>query len=251
MSSKEMNDFLWFSYFGITPSEAVAHKDKAINKCIDRAYRDLNRTIEYTYSQSVLDKKSDKTLTQDARKEYIEAKQDIKNTLSGEIHKAINQLLNSSTCQFKEWHKMICNTIIDYNPKVEDLNVNVLKKNMTYGQAQKWVNMTLKYTWLMGLIEDENIQKQLCVPIDNYILKIVKELHGKEMDSFEITKDGDTYKVKPKNKETAYPWSKIPDACFYYGLNDEIKEIIGDDYPLVWENEAWIKSSQSDESEKS
>lgn len=248
MSSKEMNDFLWFSYFGITPSEATADKDKAINKCIDRAYRDLNRTIKYTYSQSALDKKSDKTLTQDDRKKYIEAKQGLKKTLSGEIHEAINQLLNSSTCQFKEWHERICNKIIE-KAKAENLEVNVLKNNLTYGQAQKWVNMTLKYMWLMGLIEDS--QKQLCVPIDNYILKVLYEDYNKEIKPFEIRKDGDIYKVKQKNDKTAYPWSKFPNASFYYGLDDKIKTIIGEEMPLDWENEVWLNASQPNESEES
>ncbi len=71
------------------------------------------------------------------------------------------------------------------------------------------------------------------------------------MDSFEITEDGDTYKVKQKNGKTAYPWSKFPDSGFYYGLDEEIKAIIGDKMPLAWENEVWLKSSQPNESEDS
>ena len=144
---------------------------------------------------------------------------------------------------FRKWHNEICNKIIECNPKAEGLDVNVLRKNLTYGQAQKWVNMTLKYMWLMGLIED---QKQLCVPIDNYILK---KLRDKDVDPFVIVKDGDTYTVKQKNGNTAYSWSKFPNACFYYGLDDKIKAIIGDKMPLAWENEVWLNPSNPNETE--
>ena len=109
--------------------------------------------------------------------------------------------------------------------------------------------MTLKYMWLMGLLEDSNIQKQLCVPVDNYILKLLKELCDKDVDPFVIVKDGDTYKVKQKNGNTAYSWSKFPNACFYYGLDDKIKAIIGEEMPLNWENRVWLKASNPNETE--
>lgn len=242
-NKQQITDFLWFSYFGITPN---CDDDIKIQKCIERAYRDLNRTIAFTYSQSVLDKKSDQTLSQDARSKYIEAKQAFKSDLIKDIKQEVTNLPEKLKEKgFREWHNDLCVKIVKHNPDVDDLNVRVLKNNLSYGQAQKWVNMTLKYMWLMGLIED---QKQLCVPIDNYILR---ELYGKDMDSFEITEDGDTYKVKQKNGKTAYPWSKFPDSGFYYGLDEEIKAIIGDKMPLAWENEVWLKSSQPNESEDS
>lgn len=245
VANQQMVDFLCFSYFGIKPN---CNDEEKILKCIERAYRDLNRTIAFTYSQSVLDKKSDQTISQDARDYFIKAKQDFKSELIQYIKQKVKELPEElKEKNFRDWHNEICNKIIECNPKAEGLDVNVLHKNLTYGQAQKWVNMTLKYMWLMGLIED---QKQLCVPIDNYILKA---LHDEKSDvaPFIIVKNGDTYKVKHKNAETAYPWSKFPDAGFYYGLDEEIKAIIGDKMPLAWENEVWLKSSQPNESEES
>lgn len=243
-----MEEFLWFSYFGITPDKDYNTK---IQKCIERAYRDLNRTIDFTYSQSVLDKKSDKTLSKDAREKYIDAKQKFKSDLMESIKKAVTNLPKDlEENSFRKWHKALCDTIVRCNPDVEGLpNVKVLENNLYYGQAQKWVNMTLKYMWLMGLLEDSNIQKQLCVPVDNYILKILKELCDKDVDPFVIVKDGDTYKVKQKNGNTAYSWSKFPNACFYYGLDDKIKAIIGEEMPLNWENRVWLKASNPNETE--
>ena len=241
--NQQMMAFLWFSYFGITPDSDYNTK---IEKCIERAYRDLNRTIGFTYSQSVLDKKSDQTISEDDRSKYIDAKQRFKSDLIQSIKEKVTKLPEEKG--FREWHKALCDEIIKKNPVVDGLGISVLTDSLTYGQAQKWVNMTLKYMWLMGLIEDPNIQKQLCVPIDNYILQ---QLHGKDVKPFVITKNGNQYRVKQENDETAYPWSKFPDAGFYYGLDEEIKAIIGDKMPLAWENEVWLNSSQPNESEDS
>lgn len=246
VDNQQMVDFLCFSYFGIKPN---CNDEEIILKCIERAYRDLNRTINFTYSQSVLDNKSDKTLSKDAREKYIDAKQKFKSDLIRSIKEAVTNLPETlKENSFRKWHKGLCDTIVDCNPDVDDShNVKVLKNNLSYGQAQKWVNMTLKYMWLMGLIED---QKQLCVPIDNYILKALRD-EKSDVAPFIIVKDGDTYKVKHKNAETAYSWSKFPDACFYYGLDEKIKSIIGDEMPLEWENKMWLKASQPNESEDS
>lgn len=244
--NQQMMAFLWLSYFGITPD---SDDNTKIEKCIERAYRDLNRTIGFTYSQSVLDKKSDQTISQDARDIFIKAKQDFKSKLIEDIKQKVKGLPEElKEKSFKEWHNEICNEIIKCNPDVEGSpNVKVLKENLSYGQAQKWVNMTLKYMWLMGLIEEPDIQKQLCVPVDNYILKALYD-EQYNVDPFVIVK-GDTYKVKQKNGKTAYPWSKFPDACFYYGLDEKIKSIIGDGMPLEWENKVWLKASQPNETE--
>ena len=246
-NKQQITDFLWFSYFGITPN---CNDDIKIQKCIERAYRDLNRTIDFTYSQSVLDKKSDQTISQGARDYFIKAKQDFKSELIQYIKQKVKELPEElKKRSFREWHNEICNEIIKCNPDVEGLpNVKVLKENLSYGQAQKWVNMTLKYMWLMGLIEEPVIQKQLCVPVDNYILKALYD-EQYNVDPFVIVKDGDTYKVKQKNGNTAYSWSQFPDACFYYGLDDKIKAIIGEKMPLDWENEVWcglMRPNQTD-----
>lgn len=248
VDNQQMVDFLCFSYFGIKPN---CNDEEKILKCIERAYRDLNRTIKYSFSQSVLDKKSDQTLSQDARDKYIEAKNHFKNDLTKKIQEAVNSI---PAAKFDDWHQTICGLIVTCNPKVEGSNVTVLKKNLTYGQAQKWVNMTLKYMWLMGLIT-EDVEKQLYIPIDKYILEaLCKEKY--EFKLFSIKRDGDTYKVsnKPSKKDSNewYPWSEFPDKDFYYGFNKELNSLIGNNkLPIVWENDVWIKKSQPFESKES
>ena len=63
---------------------------------------------------------------------------------------------------FDKWHKECCDKLI----KTFD------KQLFTYGQAQKWINMSLKN---LSMLDHQLIEKQyefFHVPIDNYIVDI-------------------------------------------------------------------------------
>ena len=107
VANQQKVDFLCFSYFGIKPN---CNDEEKILKCIERAYRDLNRTIAFTYSQSVLDKKSDQTISQDARDYFIKAKQDFKSELIQYIKQKVKELPEElKEKNFRDWHNEICN----------------------------------------------------------------------------------------------------------------------------------------------
>ncbi|MEI3122628.1 MAG: hypothetical protein V8S81_02275 [Oscillospiraceae bacterium] len=62
----------------------------------------------------------------------------------------------------------------------------ILKSNsFTYGHAQKWVNMTLKYLWLLDRLPEILTAKSLHMPIDSFILE---KLQKENVD--EIRRDG-------------------------------------------------------------
>ena len=73
---------------------------------------------------------------------------------------------------YDTWHNDTCNNIISQYPE------NVL----SYGQAQKWLNMTVKYVYVLKLlgkfenqykyISDEHVS-EFHVPLDSYILESV------------------------------------------------------------------------------
>ncbi|MCI5948919.1 MAG: hypothetical protein MRZ22_08370, partial [Oscillospiraceae bacterium] len=73
---------------------------------------------------------------------------------------------------YDTWHNDTCNNIISQYPE------NVL----SYGQAQKWLNMTVKYVYVLKLLDrfqgqykyisDEHVS-EFHVPIDSYILENV------------------------------------------------------------------------------
>lgn len=225
--------FLLFSYFGISGKE---DKDSILKKLIQRAYRDA--------ASHVLSVKE-------------EVKEEKKETAIQYIVDAIEALNNtqrsyeeSEACHksYDCWHKKLCRKLVEeYNGCCSD------KYNFTHGVAQKWVNMTVKYIYIIcfldfayeeneGLAEFteayENLLythiKSFHVPIDSYVLKAAKKELG----------------VKPL--KTA--WSKIDTYYKYLEYQNTIRKALFNDYtamntssytPIDWEAEAWLKVAKS------
>lgn len=124
---------------------------------------------------------------------------------------------------FEKWHCGLCNLIINL-----DLNNDVLKEgsSLHYGQAQKWVNMTIKYMLVMGLWDDQlNDNLRLYhVPLDSYVFDAAK----KEL------------KIDKRINE----WSRINEDK-YKEYQREIREKV--DCPIKWEWDAWIKQANQKE----
>ena len=161
---KYREDFLWFSYFGVTEDDVKSLND-AILACSRRAYADLSRTLDYKYSVS--DLKKDENI--EIRKSFERWKTCFRCTVDGKIIAHINKLFGMKTVDenvFNSWHKKVCKDIIESaaeGSKPKDIKEQHLfgKKgeptnSITYGQAQKWVNMTLKNLLVMGKINHED-----------------------------------------------------------------------------------------------
>lgn len=221
-------DFLLFSYFGSDSADDEAMKSNASY----RAYLDLARTVKYRYSASELDKMrkdGDKTEVE----EFKKAKSELVNSICHYICKTIYDF-PSNTDNFEKWHEHTCEHI-----RKEMNESGLLKEDFTftYGQAQKWLNMTLKYLWLLDLLPDKVKEGALHVPIDGYIIEKLKELG---IDK--ITGSGETYKYN--NKE----WSKIGKED-YQSLQAAIREAVKNsnaensnkETPIQWEGKSWIE----------
>lgn len=232
--NKKLMDFLLYSYFGCE-SEDLARE--GIQKCAYRAYLDLNRRIAFKYSSSELDKT--KKNNADLAKKYKEAKHTLAEKICSRILSSVpacrrsGQHLDEYQCideQFGLWHKAKCEEIMDtMNTAVFQDDSLILKSNsFTYGLAQKWVNMTLKYLWLLDMLPEDLTAKSLHVPIDSFILKKMQE------DVDEIRKDGDTYKYKGKS------WSQLDDYDVYLDIQAKIGQIAGKTFPIEWEGPAWM-----------
>ena len=94
---------------------------------------------------------------------------------------------------------------------------------LTYGQAQKWINMTIKYLYLFGGYTFDSVFEELHIPVDNYILDIANEKVGID---------------RPKK-----PWSKWEEEQ-YRNYQNEIKSKIKI-APLIWEFENWLDVAQN------
>ena len=223
-NNKKLLDFLLYSYFGCK-SEDLARE--GIQKCAYRAYLDLNRRIAFKYSSSELDKmQKDNT---DLAKKYKEAKKALIESVCDIILCSVDKY-ECVDGQFGLWHKAKCEEIMGtMNTAIFQDDSLILKSNsFTYGLAQKWVNMTLKYLWLLDRLPEGLTAKSLHVPIDSFILKKMQE------DVDEIRKDGDTYKYKGKS------WSQLDDYDVYLDIQTKIGQIAGKTFPIEWEGPAWM-----------
>lgn len=229
-------NFLLYSYFGIDGGIKTIQDENSretITKCCaQRAYKDLARTIKYAYSVSYIDShKSDNGVAHflDERKTRVENICDniLKSTREREC-------LDSS---FNEWHEQKCTDIMNIMNATHHNDHKLLKEGYYFsiGQTQKWVNMTLKYVWLLDMLPKGLTERSLHAPIDSYILHSLKE---HTVDG--VTGSGETYSYQNKT------WSALDDYDTYMELQKAIKEIAEQNQmtPIAWEESAWIKVAE-------
>ena len=132
-------------------------KDTMEAACI-RAYRDMCRTIRRTdgYKFSALSANTKIAMR-------IAVSQTIKKRLSR------MEITNLDQNYFDNWHKKTCETI-----------KNVFAKKigngwkLSYGQAQKWLNMTLKYLYVLSYNFTPNQLACFHAPLDSYIFEVAQ-----------------------------------------------------------------------------
>lgn len=112
---------------------------------LNRAFRDFSRTLRV--------KNLDRT-------DYLKRKNDTSKILLKHLNDLINNKLKNQE-EFDDFHKKISQEV------KESWDI------LTYGQIQKWINMTLKYWLLIGEMHIKNIElnsRWFHIPIDNLVL---------------------------------------------------------------------------------
>lgn len=215
-----VNEFLMYAYFSITKADP---KDIILKKSAERAYLDLCRTIKF------------KTENEDVKTEY-------KTKICGMLVKEYDVLLNAvessddKQSTFEIEHNRICEEIIKAYSKISEF---------TYGQAQKWLNMMLKYVLL---VEGDSVLKgYLHIPVDSYIMQTVGSDNPKLKHCLKLEcvpkKDGTVGKYSESNSK---PWSKW-NYDEYIAFQKSVRTAVSEsDYnsPIEWENEAWIEVAE-------
>ena len=122
---------------------------------------------------------------------------------------------------FNGWHQSV----------IEELKNAYGEHNLTEGQAQKWLNMTIKYIYVFvhlfgerygrldeisGFLKDTSVDDYKC-PVDSYVLK------GAKVDDVS--------------------WSKL-DSDKYNEKYNEIIQNIGCQNSFIWELENWEKFAE-------
>lgn len=232
-------DFLTYSYFKIIPEEIYSdggetdYSGYCIKKAIMKAYEDAtnegayNTLFKKTIGAEKLDELKDAS---------VEARKASAKFLLSQIQK-----LSSFAGDYDEWHNETCEGICEKYSKVYKVYLEKDAPFFTYGNAQKWVNMSMKYIWMLGLLPAEVPETALHVPIDRYI---IDTLWDANQDIGFPLKEG--IKVE-RNRSYAKPsdyvigWSqwKKTDYCKTFR-----KSISGDEFTLEWENNAWIRAAE-------
>lgn len=180
----------------------------AIRTVSKRAYRDLSRTLHGIGSHP------DKT------------------TLLENTHTSLNQFvadLETATTQdeFDDQHDTWCQDrthFFDEHP-----HPNRKEFTFAYGQAQKWINMTLKYLAVLDHPAVARVYRFLHVPIDSIIYKEAAHL---------------TTGIGVPRPPRGVAWSKLT-RDQYRDYQQHLRDNIADTSdgtlaPLDWEAQAWI-----------
>ena len=213
-------EFLKYTYFNITKGDSM---NDILVKCAEKAYLDLCRTIKFN------------TDNKDTRKG---AKRKICEMLIHEYDALENAVKDSDEKQnaFDREHKRICEEIIDTYSEISEF---------TYGQAQKWLNMILKYVLMTA--ENSALKNYLHIPVDSYIMQAVGSDDTKLKHCLKLEcvpkKDGTVGKY---SESASKPWSKWNYEEYIDFQNCIRKAISESDYssPIEWENAAWIEVAE-------
>jgi len=173
LTNKQKEDFFIKVYFNTKEGFEIAG--------LKRAYQDFNRTLKK--------ENEDQKLRNNKRYNTQEY-------LKNELLKLISTKIENQQ-MFDKLHENLC--------------VNLTKKwnELTIGQAQKWINMTLKYWLLFGEKRINNIEKNakfFHIPIDNFVLKeMLEEKSPGPWSKIDKYKDYFRYQEKQRNKKTGNP----------------------------------------------
>ncbi len=204
-------------------------KEKIFDEAFDKAYRDMSsHTVSYkdnSFKEKYIDGSSQRC---------TDNKSAIKNALKEFIRPEFDRLLRdapNSDYDYDGWHKSVCEKIVSeaggISVKVDNgedshrmsdiLQHQILGSKIntvfTYGQAQKLVNMMMKYLYIYYMCEGwkdlRGLCKKLYVPIDRYVL------------TASINKD----RFTPSGKMPT-PWSQINEYGDYLACQKAITEAV-------------------------
>lgn len=136
---------------------------------------------------------------------------------------------------YDKWHFQLCNSLIEFYKTFGYYD-------MTYGKAQKWINMSLKYIMLYTEEYQQNLikyQYSFHVPIDRYVAPSIAGLIGflpSDGDGRNLTNLDKSFDSEKEN----YSWSKISNYNDYLKCQTAIRSSLTVP-PLKWEYNEWQK----------
>ena len=178
-----------------------------IRACIDRAYRDFCRTLE---------------VKQYGIGEWVKIREELTLIMESNIKIMLDKPMNQE--DFDQWHQHTMLRLISKD------NINTMvspNKYLTIGQAQKWVNMSLKYIYAVGdkYIPNASLNHIFYhIPIDSIIQE---KLEHFGVSSLEM------------------PWSKLDEIFRYELFQKECRSIFQNKILIDVEMELFNETTQS------
>lgn len=221
-------EFLLYSYFKI---ELNATKDEIIKSAIKKAYTDATNQGAY----------NTKIKTASEKYKSLAAKIKSEKVIESFIEKSLNEN------DYDGLHEKKCNELV----------TNYIGLSFTYGNAQKWINMTMKNLYVISLIfceycefQDSNsvefckkilgISYKFHVPIDSYIIEKIWDTKI-PLPEVRTLKNGEKGKYASDKVKGWSSWDKKT----YTKCQDALKKYIKENYnnisPIEWESSAWIE----------
>ena len=185
--------FLKNAYFGSTEDPVLT--------AAQSAYLDLNRTIEFNCVEAITN----------------ETKSGLRAAATQLIEKGVRSLLarqDLDAASFDLWHNRLCEQIIELY-RGRDVPFH-------YGQAQKWINMTMKYFCVLDRKEANRIISLMHLPIDSIVFERANDFLSVPYPRFRWSRmTGDQYKGYLSNIREAL--SRKESSC----------------PPMIWEFRYW------------
>ena len=225
-------NFLLFTAMGVSEKSC---KEAIVNAAMDRAFRDASSHVLSIDGGNEPKRKEGK----------------------GAISEALEKL--EPFDDYAEWHDSLCQKLRDndYSPG----NEHPLKA-ITYGIAQKWVNMTMKYLAIAYYAFNEHEScKDYCdfyervvkhheadlhVPVDRYIIEAAwRKSSDIKLPVNDPGKRTNEYK-HPADYCTA--WSKWNEED-YKQFQKTLRGALGREDALDWEGSAWIEAADHSSSQ--
>ena len=225
MEKKNALNFLLYSYFGVTSD---SEENELLRAAASRAYQDAASHVLSVRNEGEKD---------GLRNDGCDALVTFLQELPVEDYDAA--------------HKKLCSKLKSlYSGKTTE------DRGFTYGIAQKWVNMTMKYIFILStLIEKEEFsqkytdrlpEKEMHIPLDSYMLEYIAQKDSKKFADSPCMKipakgenGGETYYSSDK----VLAWSKYLDYATYMKVQINVRKKMCSHWesPLDWEGSAWIE----------
>lgn len=254
-SKENAINFLLFSYFGITLDDK---KEAIIEAVIKKAYDDA--TLQGAYNTKIT---SDdlKDQSRKARKKGIRI-----------IKDNLNKLFYIEFKEYDDWHIQICKSLlINYNKAFKKIIPDEPQMLFSYGNAQKWVNMTIKYLYILNTIFEmsgkdrlfskvDDMARNLHVPVDRYIIRAVWSYSDVELPTKPKAVRTNRYK-DPVDLVTPWSqWDNTPSDSTdennlgtYSKFQKTLRKYVKpkNNATLIdWECSKWIKQSKKEKKNK-